>query len=101
MLNGVLRACAATIVLTGCGGGGSSDSPSEPLLSTHRNCRFQFVQGGSGLGPSHYAYRCPLVSGPEGCDLTEPCTGFVTPVFPECGPGRTTCTPCPPNQISC
>jgi len=101
MLNRPLRACVTSFALMGCGGGQPSEPSPGPLLTTYRFCRFEFVQGGTGLGPSHYDYRCVLVSRADQCDMTEPCTPLVTPFFPECVPGRTTCTPCGTNQITC
>jgi len=91
--------CAAATLLAGCGGGGSDDEP--PFVSTtHKNCRYEFVQGGSGLGPSKYALKCHLVPDAGGCDMTEPCTVVINSIFPSCVPGSTSCTLCPQVSIS-
>ena len=89
---------AAVLLLAACGGGEAEEESSPATATqTYRNCRYEFVP--AGLTPALYTYRCHIVGQ---CDASDLCTNpFVQPFHPECVPGRTTCTACPPGQFIC
>ena len=84
----IARTCAVTLLIAGCGGGGTDDDPPQAAQQVFRNCRYEYHD--AGLLPAGYRYSCSIVGK---CDMSDPCSDIVANYYPECQPGRTTCTP--------
>lgn len=92
-----VRMYTAATMLAGCGGGGGGEEePPSPPLQTYKSCNYEFVP--AGLTPPLYTYRCWIR---DHCVTADPCTPSVVIAHPECVPGRSTCTACPPGRLLC
>jgi hypothetical protein len=92
----IVHICALTLLVAGCGGGSAGEEgPSQAAQAPqfYRSCGYEYHE--AGIVPSGYRYTCSIVGK---CNTDDVCNNdWLAYFYPECQPGRNTCTACTPG----